>query len=270
MKQIDTFMMEPFRIKSVEPIRKTSREERRRAIKKAGLNVFFLRAKDITNDLLTDSGTGAMSIGQWAALMKGDESYAGGESFFHFEKAASQITGMDHIIPVHQGRGAERILLDTFRSKGEWVASNMLFDTTRANANLCGLKVKDLPCKEFYDIQEEAPFKGNVDLENLERFFENESVALFIMTVTNNSAGGQPVSMKNLKSAASLCKKFKIPLVLDACRFAENAYFIKIREEAYSEKSPLEIAQEMFDQGDITYISAKKRRDGQRRRFAGS
>ena len=257
MRQLDAFM-EPFRIKSIEPIRETSREERKRAIEKAGLNVFFLRARDITIDLLTDSGTGAMSSDQWAALMKGDESYAGGESFFHFERAAKRITGMDYIIPVHQGRGAERILLDTFRSKGEWVASNMLFDTTRANANLCGFKIKDLPCKEFYDIQKEAPFKGNADLESLEHFFKKESVALFIMTLTNNSAGGQPVSMENLKSAASLCKKYKVPFVLDACRFAENSYFVKIREKAYKEKSPLEIAKEIFDQGDITYISAKK------------
>lgn len=257
MAQLNTFM-EPFRIKSIEPIRQISREERKQAIEKAGLNVFFLKARDITIDLLTDSGTGAMSSDQWAALMKGDESYAGGESFFRFEKAAKNITGMDYIIPVHQGRGAERILLDTFRSKGEWVASNMLFDTTRANAQIYGLKVKDLPCEEFYDIQEEAPFKGNVNLKELENFLKKESVALFIMTLTNNSAGGQPVSMENLKSAASLCKKYKVPMVLDACRFAENAWFVKIREKAYGEKSPSAIAREMFDQGDIAYISAKK------------
>ena len=190
--------------------------------------------------------------------MRGDESYAGGESFFRFEKAAQSITGMDYIIPTHQGRGAERILLDTFRSRGEWVASNMLFDTTRANAELYGLKVKDLPCEEFYDIQKEAPFKGNVDLKKLESFLKKESVALFIMTLTNNSAGGQPVSMENLKAAASLCKKYKVPIALDACRFAENAWFVKIREAGYKEKSPLAIAREIFDQGEVAYISAKK------------
>ena len=255
--QFKTFM-EPFRIKSVEPVRQTSRKERKQAIEKAGLNVFFLAARDVMIDLLTDSGTGAMSQNQWSALMKGDESYAGGESFFRFEKAVKAITGMEYVIPVHQGRGAERILLDTFRNRGEWVASNMLFDTTRANANLCGLKVRDFPCKEFYDTQISAPFKGNADLEKLEDFLKEKSVALFIMTITNNSAGGQPVSMENLKAAATLCKKYKVSVVLDACRFAENSWFIKEREKDYGNQTPLEITTQTFAQADIAYVSAKK------------
>ena len=257
LSKFKTFM-EPFRIKSIEPIPQISREERKQAIEQAGLNVFFLAARDVMIDLLTDSGTGAMSHNQWSALMKGDEAYAGGESFFRFEEAVRTLTGMEYAIPVHQGRGAERIVFDTFRGKGEWVVSNMLFDTTRANAILCGLKVKDFPCKEFYDTQAAAPFKGNVDLEQLESFLKRKSVALFIMTITNNSAGGQPVSMENMKAAAALCKKYKVPMVLDACRFAENSWFIKERETNYSSQTPLQIAQETFAQADITFVSAKK------------
>ena len=266
ISQIKTFM-EPFRIKSVEPVYQTSRMERKQAIEKAGLNVFYLAARDVLIDLLTDSGTGAMSQNQWSALMRGDESYAGGESFFRFEKAVQAITGMEHVIPVHQGRGAERVILGSLHSRGDWVVSNMLFDTTKANALLCGLKVKDLPCKEFYDTQTSAPFKGNVDLELLESFFKDNSIALFIMTVTNNSAGGQPASMGNLKAAAALCKKYKVPMVLDACRFAENSWFIKERERGYSGKTPLEIAKESFALADIAYVSAKKDGNGQLRRI---
>lgn len=250
--------MEPFRIKSVEPIHRTSRQERKHILEKAGLNVFAIAARDVMIDLLTDSGTGAMSQEQWSALMKGDEAYAGGESFFRFERAVKTITGMNYAIPVHQGRGAERIIFDTFRSHGEWVASNMLFDTTRANATLYGFKVRDFPCEEFYNTQSPAPFKGDVDLEKLEEFLKNQAVALFVMTITNNSAGGQPVSMANLKAAAALCKKYETPMVLDACRFAENSWFIKTREKGYKHKSSKEITKEIFSLVDIAYVSAKK------------
>ena len=259
--------MEPFRIKAVEPIRQSSLAQRAKALEKAGLNVFLLPARDVMIDLLTDSGTGAMSQDQWSALMKGDESYAGAESFFRFEKAVQDITNMEHVIPVHQGRGAERILLSAFQGKGEWVVSNMLFDTTRANAELLGFKVKDLPCKEFYDTSKPSPFKGNIDLKKLESFLkpmnttpapDKKSVALVIMTLTNNSAGGQPVSMANLKAVSNLCKKHKIPLVLDACRFAENSYFIKQKEPSFKDKSLAQISQAVFNLSDMVYVSAKK------------
>ena len=250
--------MEPFRIKAVEPIRPSSRKERRQAVERAGFNVFALAARDVLIDLLTDSGTGAMSANQWAALMKGDESYAGGESFFRLEKAVREITGMEHVIPAHQGRGAEKILLETFRGKGDCVVSNMLFDTTRANAELCGLKAQDLPCQEFYDTRSDAPFKGNIHLEKLESCLKERPPALVIMTITNNSAGGQPVSMENTEAAAALCRKNRIPFVLDACRFAENSRLIKEREPGFSDKPSRQIARELFDKADIAYVSAKK------------
>ena len=250
--------MEPFRIKAIEPVRQSTHKERKKALEKAGLNLFLLPAQDVMIDLLTDSGTGAMSDQQWSALMQGDESYAGAKSFVRLEKTVQNLTGIEHIIPVHQGRGAEQILFSTFQGKGEWVVSNMLFDTTRANATLFGFKVKDLPCKEFYNISKPAPFKGNINLKQLETFLNQHSVALVIMTLTNNSAGGQPVSMENIKAVATFCKKHQIPLVLDACRFAENAWFIKMREEGFKEKSPLQTAKLVFDQADIAYVSAKK------------
>ena len=250
--------MEPFKIKMVEPIRFTSRSERKKALEKAKLNPFLLPARDIMIDLLTDSGTGAMSANQWSALMRGDESYAGAESFFRFEKTVREITGMEHVIPVHQGRGAERVLLNAFQGKGEWVVSNMLFDTTRANVQLLGFKFKDLPCKEFYNTSQPADFKGNIHTENLDLFLKQNSVALVILTITNNSAGGQPVSMKNLSSASAICQKHKVPLVLDACRFAENAYFIKNKEKDFQNQPIASIAKEMFNQADMAYVSAKK------------
>ena len=275
-KSSTKFFMEPFRIKAVEPIRQTTRLDREKALNKAGLNLFLLPAKEVMIDLLTDSGTGAMSANQWSALMQGDESYAGADSFFRLEKTVRNLTGMEHVIPVHQGRGAEQILFSAFKGKGEWVVSNMLFDTTRANAELSGFKIQDLPCEAFYKTIKTDPFKGNIHLEKLNTFLKQKSVALVIITITNNSAGGQPVSMQNIKEVSLLCKKHQVPLVLDACRFAENAWFIKQREHGFKSSkesgggvptknesldkrtSLRQIAKSVFDLADITYVSAKK------------
>ncbi len=251
-------IIEPFRIKSVEPIGITTLEERKKYIQEAGLNVFHLKSDNILIDLLTDSGTSAMSANQWAGMMIGDESYAGSPSFYRFETALKKVTGLEHIIPTHQGRASERILFQTLCKKGDLVVSNMLFDTTRANAEAVGCITKDIPCKELSHTEVEAPFKGNINLEALSEVLSKEKVSLVVMTVTNNSGGGQPASMENLKLCSELCKKHHVPLVLDACRFAENAWFIKQREPGYAEKTPLEIAQEMYSYCDITTISAKK------------
>ena len=250
--------MEPYKIKSLEPINFTSREYRRKALLKAHLNLFFLPSKDVIIDLLTDSGTGAMSSRQWGALMEGDESYAGSESFFLFEKTIQDITGMPFVIPTHQGRSAERILLQTLKSYGEYIVSNMLFDTTRANSEDFGFKIADLPCPEFYKNSEYHPFKGNINLEALEKHLQEKSVAGVILTITNNSGGGQPVSFENIQSAKQLCKKYSVPLILDACRFAENSWFIKQREEAFKEYTVRHIARTIFDMADTCFVSAKK------------
>ena len=250
--------MEPYKIKTLEPIYWTTREQRQEALKKAHLNLFFIPSKDVIIDLLTDSGTGAMSANQWSALMQGDESYAGAKSFFIFEKTVQEITGFPFVIPTHQGRSAERILLQNFKSKGEYIVSNMLFDTTRANSEDFGFKVLDLPCSEFFEDTAYHPFKGNIDLVALEKALKEKSVALVVLTVTNNSSGGQPVSMENITATKEICKKYSVPLVLDACRFAENAWFIKQRESAFKSKSPLEIAQAMFELSDMCFVSAKK------------
>lgn len=250
--------IEPYKVKSLEPIYWTTREYRKKALLKAHLNLFFLPAKDVIIDLLTDSGTGAMSSRQWSALLKGDESYAGSESFFKFEKTIKEITGLPFVIPTHQGRSAERILLHSLKSKGEYIVSNMLFDTTRANSEDFGFKVLDLPCPEFFKDSEYHPFKGNIDLPALEKSLKEKSVAGVILTITNNSGGGQPVSLENIKSAKAICKKYSVPLILDACRFAENAWFIKQREEAFKNKSPKQIAKATFDMADICFVSAKK------------
>ena len=251
-------LMEPFKIKSVEPIRFNTREHRKKALHQAHLNLFLLPAKEVIIDLLTDSGTGAMSTAQWSALMQGDESYAGSESFFRFQKSVQNITDMPYVIPTHQGRSAERILLKTLRSKGEYVVSNTLFDTTRANAELLDFKILDIPCQELYQTQTDFDFKGNINLPSLEKTLSEKSVACVILTITNNSGGGQPVSMENIKSTAVLCKKYNVSFVLDACRFAENTWFIKQREKEYQKKSPLEIAREIFAQADMCFVSAKK------------
>ena len=251
-------LIEPFKVKSVEPIQFNSCEHRKKVLKEAHLNLFLIPAKEVIVDLLTDSGTGAMSANQWAALMKGDESYSGSESFFRFQKSVQSIMNMPYVIPTHQGRSAERILFSSLKSKREYVVSNTLFDTTRANAEDFGFKVLDIPCQELGQTQSDFGFKGNIDLLSLDKVLRNKSVACVILTITNNSGGGQPVSMENIKNTSILCKKYNVPFVLDACRFAENSYFIKQREKSYHAKSPLEISREIFAQADMCFVSAKK------------
>jgi tryptophanase len=253
-------IIEPFRIKAVEPIRRTTRAEREAALIEAGYNLFLLKADDVLIDLLTDSGTGAMSSGQWAGMMQGDESYAGARSFYRFEKAVRDITHLKHVIPTHQGRAAERILFGSVLKPGDVVPNNTHFDTTRANVEYRGATAMDLPIPEGRQPQLLHPFKGNLDLEALERLLADPParIPLVMITVTNNSGGGQPVSMANIRAASELCRRYGAPLFLDACRFAENAWFIKMREEGYAEKSPLAIAQEMFSYVDGCTMSAKK------------
>ncbi|MEK7483288.1 MAG: tryptophanase [Planctomycetota bacterium] len=253
-------IIEPFRIKSVEPIRKTTREEREAALKKASYNLFLVKAEDVLIDLLTDSGTGAMSCHQWAGMMRGDESYAGARSFYRFQDVVKRLTNLKHIFPTHQGRAAERILFTSLLRPGEIVPNNTHFDTTRANIEACQAIALDLPLPESRNLSLFHPFKGNMDLSSLERVLTENApkVPLVMVTVTNNSGGGQPVSMENIRGIKTICQRFGIPLFLDACRFAENAWFIKTREEGYSQKSPLEIAQEMFRLVDGCTMSTKK------------
>ncbi len=254
-------IMEPFRIKVTEPLKVISREERIKALAKAHNNVFLLNSEDCSIDLLTDSGTGAMSTKQWAAIMLGDESYAGSPSFRRFKDTINNITGMKHIFPTHQGRAAEGILASTQIKKGDIIPNNSHFDTTRANFEFCGAVALDLICKEGLDNAYEAPFKGNMDLDKLEDVLKKngkEKIPFVMMTVTNNTSGGQPVSMQNVRETKELLKKFNIPFIIDACRFAENAYFVQQREEGYKNKSLLEIAQEMFSYADGATMSLKK------------
>jgi len=254
-------IIEPFKIKSVEPIRFTTRAERENLLKEAGYNPFMLRADDVLIDLLTDSGTSAMSSKQWAGIMDGDESYAGSKSFYRFEKAVNKITNMKNIIPTHQGRAAEKILFFLVGGKGKYIPNNTHFDTTRANIEFTGSEATDLLTEIGKNPEHRADFKGNMDVEKLKIFIEEkgaENIPLCMLTVTNNSGGGQPVSMANVREVKEVCKKYNIPLFLDACRFAENAYFIKLREAGYQDKSVLEIAQEMFSYADGATMSAKK------------
>ncbi len=253
-------IIEPFRIKSVEALKFTCREERADALVKAGFNVFRLRADDVLIDLLTDSGTGAMSSAQWGALMQGDESYAGSRSFYRFEAVVKDLTGFAHVIPTHQGRAAERILFHTILHRGDIVPNNNHFDTTRANIEVEGAEAVDLVIPEGRVPQLEHPFKGNVDLEALEQLLarDGDRVPLVMVTITNNSGGGQPVSIANLRGVRALCTAYRKPLFLDACRFAENAYFVKTREEGQSHRSPKEIAREIFSLADGCTMSAKK------------
>lgn len=257
-------IIEPFRIKTVEPIRQTTPEERHRSLDAAHHNLFLLKAEDVLIDLLTDSGTGAMSSQQWAGMMRGDESYAGASSFYEFEASVCDITGLKHIIPTHQGRAAERILFGSMLQKGDIVPNNTHFDTTRANVEYRGATALDIPNPDAHKPQLDRPFKGNIDLQQLEDLLDTASrddeirVPLVMITVTNNSGGGQPVSMANIRAASELCRARGVPLFLDACRFAENAWFIKQREEGYAAKSPLEIAREMFSYVDGCTMSAKK------------
>ena len=254
-------IIEPFKIKSVEPIRFTTREEREVLLKEAGYNPFLLPADDVLIDLLTDSGTSAMSAKQWAGIMEGDESYAGSKSFYRFEAVIKSITNLKFIIPTHQGRAAEKILFSIVGGPGKYFPNNTHFDTTRANVEFSGAEAVDLLNEVGKHPEIRADFKGNMDVEKLEAFIKEKSVEnipLCMITVTNNSGGGQPVSMQNIKDVKAICVKYGIPLFLDACRFAENAYFIKIREKGYENKTPLEIAQEMFSYADGVTMSAKK------------
>ncbi len=253
-------IIEPFRIKTVEPIRQTTREERERLLQEAGYNPFLLRAEDVIIDLLTDSGTGAMSSAQWAGMMLGDESYAGAKSFYKFEAAVRRITGFKHIIPTHQGRAAERILFGSALQPGDIVPNNTHFDTTRANVEYRQAIPLDIPNAAAHDPARLLPFKGNIDLEALEATLVNHAgqVPLAMITVTNNSGGGQPVSMANIRAASEICRRHGVMFFLDACRFAENAWFIKTREEGYADVTPLAIAQEMFSYTDGCTMSAKK------------
>jgi tyrosine phenol-lyase len=253
-------IIEPFRIKSVESVKFTRREDRERALEDAGYNVFRLRAEDVLIDLLTDSGTGAMSSAQWGALMQGDESYAGSRSFYRFESVVQDLTGFAHIIPTHQGRAAERILFHTVLEPGQVVPNNNHFDTTRANIEVERCEARDLVIPEGRVPALIHPFKGNVDLAALEATLRDEGdrVPLVMVTVTNNSGGGQPVSLENLRGVRALCDKYGKPFFLDACRFAENAYFIKLREPGQQDRTPKAIAQEMFSLADGCTMSAKK------------
>ncbi|MBL7754251.1 MAG: tryptophanase [Chitinophagaceae bacterium] len=254
-------IIEPFRIKSVEPIQFNTREKRAQLLREAQYNLFLLKAEDVLIDLLTDSGTSAMSSAQWAGVMQGDESYAGSASYFRFESVVKNLTGYHRILPTHQGRAAEKILFHFLGGKGRYVFSNTLFDTTRANIEFSGATGIDLLCDEGMDTSMEAPFKGNLNTKKLREQIETlgpENIALVLLTITNNSGGGQPVSMDNIREVSTICREHGIRFFLDACRFAENAYFIKLREAGYADRSILSIVQEMFSYAQGCTMSAKK------------
>ena len=253
-------IIEPFRIKSVEPIRMTTPAERRALLEGAAWNLFGLAADDVMIDLLTDSGTSAMSAAQWGAVMRGDESYAGSPSFYRFEKAVKKLMPFRHVIPTHQGRAAEAILFSIIGGKGQVIPSNTHFDTTRGNIEATGAKAVDLVIAEGHDPASLHPFKGNIDLVRLEALLqsEGESVPVVMMTVTNNAGGGQPVSLANLHAAAAIAHRFGKPFFIDGCRFAENAWFIKCREPGQAERSVEDIVRDMFSVADGMTMSAKK------------
>lgn len=251
--------MEPYRIKVVEPIPITTRDYRERRYAEAGYNQFNLTAEDVTIDLLSDSGTGALSAEQQAAGMRGDETYAGARSWFRFREVAEELTGYQHIFPVHQGRAAERILFSALLKPGQLSVGNTHFDTTRANVELAGGVVRDLPCAAAADLDSDADFKGDIDLVALEAVLDGpEDVGLVLMTITNNGGGGQPVSMANLKAVKKLCRKRGVPFFLDAARFAENAWLVTQREEKYRGHSPREVAKLAFGMADGCVVSLKK------------
>jgi len=254
-------IIEPFKIKTVEPIKFTTATEREEILRAAGYNPFMIHAEDVLIDLLTDSGTSAMSAKQWAGMMEGDESYAGARSFFRFEKVAKDLTGFRYIIPTHQGRAAEKILFTLLGGKGKFIPNNTHFDTTRANIEYSGAEAFDFLLPAGKDPTAIEDFKGDMDLETLERFIRQKGkdhIPLIMITVTNNAGGGQPVSMKNIRETKLLAKRYGIPFYLDACRFAENAFFIKKREPGYQDRTAREIAQEMFSYADGCTMSAKK------------
>lgn len=254
-------IIEPFKIKSVEPINFNTKEQRIKILDDAFYNPFLIHSDDVLIDLLTDSGTSAMSSNQWAGIMKGDESYAGSPSFFRFKDAVQDITGMPDVIPAHQGRAAEKILFSILGGKGKYFISNTLFDTTRANIEFSGAEGIDLLCEEGKHTSIPAPFKGNMDVAALKKVIAEkgaENIPLCIITITNNSGGGQPVSMQNIKDVKEVCVANNIPMFIDACRFAENSYFIKIREAGYADKTVKEIAREIFSYADGCTMSAKK------------
>ncbi len=253
-------IIEPFRIKSVEPIRMTTRAEREEKLKAAHYNLFALKSEDVLIDLLTDSGTGAMSADQWAAIMRGDESYAGSPSYFRFKDEVQALMPFEHIIPTHQGRAAEAILVSIFGGEGRTIPSNTHFDTTRGNIEASGAEAVDLVIAEGHDPASLHPFKGNMDLEKLEAHLQKhgEAVPIVMITITNNAGGGQPVSLANLTAVADLARKYHKPFIIDACRFAENAYFIKQREEGQQDRSIPEIVRDCFVLADGMTMSAKK------------
>lgn len=254
-------IIEPFKIKSVEPITMTNRVERERFLRKANYNLFKLDSEHVIIDLLTDSGTSSMSAKQWAAIMQGDESYAGSPSFYRFQHAVQHLMPFKHIIPTHQGRAAEKILFSIIGGEGKFIPNNTHFDTTRANIEFTGAVGVDLVIDEGKNPALEHPFKGNISLEKLEAFINEkgvENIPVVMLTVTNNSGGGQPVSMANIRATKELCKRYQIPLFIDACRFAENAYFIKTREAGYAHVSIENIVKEMISYADGCTMSAKK------------
>jgi tryptophanase len=254
-------IIEPFRIKTVEPLRMTTRGQREQILAKAGYNLFNVPAEDVLIDLLTDSGTSAMSARQWAGLVDGDESYAGARSFYRFEKAVKDLTGFKHIIPTHQGRAAEKILFAILGGPGKIIPNNTHFDTTRANIEVSGAEAVDLPVKEALIPSLARDFKGNMDIAALERLLKQkgpEQVPLVMMTVTNNSCAGQPVSMGCIRRVSELCRSYRIPFFIDACRFAENAWFVKTREPGCRGRSIRQLAQEMFSYADGCTMSGKK------------
>jgi tryptophanase len=255
------YVPEPFRIKSVEPLRMLTRKEREKKIAEAKYNVFGLRGEDCYIDLLTDSGTNAMSVEQWAGVMRGDEAYAGASSYYKLIEAGKDIFNYGYIQPVHQGRAAEKVMMPLFLSKGKYAISNMFFDTTRAHVEIAGARAIDCVVEAAKDTSLRVPFKGNMDVGRLEKLineYRKENIGMVVMTVTNNSAGGQPVSMQNMRDVSEVCKKYGIPLDIDAARYAENAYFIKRDEPGYHDVPIKDIIHEMFSYADIFTMSAKK------------